>query len=293
MKKNIVLIAYLAVCLFWGSTYLAIKIGVEHLPPFLMAGSRFIIAGSIMLLYAKFKKLKFPKGLKAYVPFALVGCFMLTGGNGLVTIAEKTVASGIASLFVAMVPIYIAILEIVILKTTRLSLQGFIGLFIGFIGVYMLVNPFEGSALITVSGSMMLLMAGLLWSIGSVFSKKLDTGVHIIPSIGIQMVSGGILLIILAVFSRERIGTVNVEGLLALLYLIIFGSIIGYSSYIFVLSKWPASKAGTYAYVNPVVAIFLGYMILSETINTVMVFSSLLILLSVYLVQKSKMKVLK
>lgn len=289
MKDKFVLLAYLAVCLFWGSTYLAIKIGIAYLPPFMMAGSRFIIAGMIMFIFAVYKKYTFPK-LKEILPFSLVGLLMLTGGNGLVTIAEKTVASGIASLFVAMVPIFIAILEIVILRTYRLSIVGFLGLFLGFLGVYLLVNPFDGSVLISLNGTLILLLAGALWSIGSVYSKKLSKQVHIVASISIQMISGGVFLMILSYIYHEQITTFDIRGLGAVAYLIIFGSIIGYSSYIYVLSKWPASKAGTYAYINPVVAFILGYLILNEPINSVMVFSSIMILSSVYLVQKSKMK---
>lgn len=292
MKKNFVVFAYLAVCIFWGSTYLAIKIAIEYLPPFLMAGVRFIIAGLLMLTYSKIKGFTFPS-FKEIVPFSIVGLLMLTGGNGLVTIAEKTVASGIASLFVAMVPIYIAILEIAILKVSRLSGTGFIGLFLGFIGVYLLVNPLAGKVLIDLNGAIMLLAAGVLWSIGSVYSKKLAKHVHIIPSIGIQMVSGGIFLLIISRLYNEQITSLDIRGLGALAYLIIFGSIIGYSSYIYVLSKWPASKAGTYAYVNPVVAVLLGYLILSEPISSRMIFSSILILSSVYLIQHSKVEMIK
>jgi drug/metabolite transporter (DMT)-like permease len=289
MKNKLVIIAYMAVCIFWGSTYLAIKIGIEYFPPFMMAGSRFIIAGLMMLSYGKWKGLAFPK-FKEVLPFSIVGILLLTGGNGLVTIAEKTVASGIASLFVAMVPIYIAVLEIIILRTSRLSIIGFLGLFIGFIGVYLLINPLNGSSLISIEGAVMLFLAGLLWSIGSVLSKRLDKKVHIVPSIGIQMLSAGLVLIMFSIMSKEQITTFDLRGIGALFYLIIFGSIIGYSSYIYVLSKWPASKAGTYAYVNPVVAVLLGFIVLDEALNTTMIFSSILILFSVFLVQKSKMK---
>lgn len=290
-EKSLVLLAYLAVCFFWGSTYLAIKFGVKYFPPLLFAGIRFIIAGLIMLLYAYKKKLTFPKNIKALYPIIITGSLMLAGGNGLVTIAELKVASGIASLFIAMVPIYIAGIELIMFKNVRLSRSGYLGLLIGFIGVYLLINPFGGNTFITIDGAILLLLAGLLWSFGSVYSKKINKDINIIPNIGLQMLFGGLLLTILGVFKGEiLLSNFNIIGIYALLYLIIFGSIIGYSSYIYILSKWQAAKAGTYAYVNPVVAVALGYVLLNEPLNRTMIFSMVLILFSVFIVQKSKIK---
>lgn len=292
MKENrLVLLAYLAVCFFWGSTYLAIKIGVESIPPLIFAGIRFLIAGMIMVLYAYKKGFTFPKTFRTFYPIAIVGALMLAGGNGLVTIAEVKVASGIASLFVAMVPLYIATIESIMVKNVRLSKIGYLGLIIGFIGVYLLVNPSGSNSLISLDGVILLLLAGLLWSFGSVYSKYISKEVHIISSIGLQMLSGGVLLLIIGLISGESLaGGFELRSIYALIYLIIFGSIISYSSYIYVLSKWPAAKAGTYAYVNPVVALLLGYLILGEPLNITMVISMSIILFSVFLVQKSKVK---
>jgi len=292
MKEDrLVFMAYLAVCFFWGSTYLAIKFGVKYFPPLTFAGLRFLIAGGLMILYAYKKGYSFPKNFKMFYPIAVVGGLMLAGGNGLVTIAEVKVASGVASLFVAMVPLYIAAIESIMLKDVRLSKAGYIGLITGFIGVYLLINPSTGSNLITLDGAILLLLAGLLWSFGSVYSKYVNKDVHIITSIGLQMLSGSILLLFLGFINGEVLkGEFELIGIYALSYLILFGSIIGYSSYIYVLSKWPAAKAGTYAYVNPIVALLLGNLILDETLNITMILSMSLILFSVFLVQKSKVK---
>lgn len=288
-EKKIVIMAYLAVCFFWGSTYLAIKYGVKYFPPLIFAGIRFIIAGSIMVIYAYYKKLSFPRNIKTFIPIMITGALMLAGGNGLVTIAEVKVASGIASLFVAMVPLYIAGIELIMFRNVRLSISGYLGLFIGFVGVYMLINPSNGVSLIAFDGTVLLLLAGLFWSFGSVYSKYISKDVHIISNIGLQMLSGGALLVILSKFNGEILSTdINMIGVYALLYLVVFGSIIGYSSYIYVLSKWPAAKAGTYAYVNPVVAVLLGYILLGEPFNITMILSMSLILASVFIVQKSK-----
>lgn len=284
-----VILAYLAICIFWGSTYLGIKIGIEYFPPLTFAGIRFMIAGIIMMIYSMIKKYKMVTSIKTIVSMAVVGSLMIGGGNGFVTLAEMKVSSGIASLFVALVPIYIAIIEIIMLKSVRLSKSGYIGLVVGFIGVLLLINPFGSEIFITLEGVIMLILAGVLWSIGSVYSKKVYTDAHIVSNISVQMISGGILLFVLGIIRGEHFfSDVHMTGIYALIYLIIFGSIVGYSSYIYVLSKWPAAKAGTYAYVNPVVAVFLGYLILGENVTLYMVFSIILILTSVYMVQRSK-----
>ncbi len=292
MKENrLVFLAYLSVCFIWGSTYLAIKIGVEHIPPLTFAGIRFLSAGLLMVLYAYKKGYSFPKNFKSFYPIAIIGWLMLAGGTGFVTLAEVKVASGIASLFVALVPLYIAAIEVLILKNVRLSMSGYIGLIIGFLGVYMLVSPWDNSGIIDLEGIILLFLAGLLWSIGSVYSKYITTDVHMISNIGLQMISGSVLLLLLGFLNGEAItGGLEMTGIYALIYLVVFGSIVGYSSYIYVLSKWPAAKAGTYAYVNPVVALLLGYIFLGETLNISMIMSMILILLSVFLVQKAKVK---
>lgn len=286
MKKDKTLIAFLAVCFFWGSTYLAIKIGIASFPPFMFAGTRFVIAGLLMLSYGRFKGYTLPTDIKEAAKMAIVGILLLTGGNGLVTLAERSVASGIASLMVAMVPIYIAIIEVIILRRIRLSLKGVLGMGLGFVGVYMLVGPSGES---TTLGFVMLLLAGMLWSIGSVFSQSITKASHIVINIGIQMLTGGLMLLVLSLLTREQIPDhIVLNGILALIYLILFGSIVGYSSYIYVLKHWPASKAGTYAYVNPVVAVCLGFIILSEPIHLKSAFAMTLILVSVYLVRHAK-----
>lgn len=289
MKEKNVWLAYLAVCFFWGSTYLAIKIGIGFFEPFSFAGTRFILAGGLMLSYGRIKGFAMPGRLREILPMALVGILLLTGGNGLVTLAEKQVDSGVASLFIAMVPIYITILEVWLLKRVKLNRSGYLGMFLGILGVYLLVGP---SSMTMNWGVIMLLGAGLLWSIGSVYSKTITKSVHIVNSIGIQMISGGIVLWLIAIIRQESLSLdVPLKGYLALLYLIVFGSIVGYSAYIYLLKHWPASRAGTYAYVNPVVAVILGYGVLGESVSLIKIISMLTILVSVFIVQKSKMEV--
>lgn len=283
------LLAYLAVCLFWGSTYLAIKIGVKDFPPSLYASFRFLIAGSILLLYSKIKKLRFPTDRKIISQQGLIGLFMLLGGTGLVCHAEKTLHSSIASLIISTVPLFIALIEIVILKKKRMSMIGVIGLVIGFGGVAYLALAGSSDITFDITGMLLALGASIFWSIGSVLSKGFKSDGHILTNIGIQMLSGGIGLLILGSLTGE-LSQMNptLPSLMSLLYLIVFGSLVGYSCYIYALDKWPASRVGTYAYVNPIVALILGVVILNEPFTPTVVMSMVVILSGVILVQKSK-----
>jgi drug/metabolite transporter (DMT)-like permease len=286
------IIAYILVCFFWGSTYLAIKIGVQDMPPMFFAGIRFVIAGSLMILYSKSKGYTFPESGKKLALLSSIGLLMLLGGNGLVVYAEQWVDSGVASLMIATVPIFVALLEHVFIRDTRLTPKGLLGLLLGFGGVYFLLNPAETAGAINLEGVLVLLAASFFWSSGTVLSKKVKGKSSIVSNIGIQMFSGGIGLLLVSVitgeFSRLK---VSANAIFAVLYLIIFGSLIGYSSYIYLLQKWPATKAGTYAYVNPVVAVSLGALFLGERVTSLMLISMAAILLGVVIVQKSKIRV--
>lgn len=284
-----VITAYIAVCILWGSTYLAIRIGVSAFPPELFAGIRFLLAGSLMLLYAYFKKHKFPETFTDVKRQAIVGLFLLLGGNGIVVFVEQWVYSGIAALLLAIVPLFNAILELFLPDAPKLSLKGWLGLVLGFSGVAFLVLFDSGTKVINVSSVLLLMLAAFFWSAGSVYSQRFKPSGSTVMNIGLQMLSGGIGLIIVGLFMGEASRLqLTAKGLGAMAYLILFGSILGYSSYIYILQRWPASKAGTYAYVNPVVGVFLGAVILGEPISSNVIVSSIIILGGVLLVQLSK-----
>ena len=286
------LFAYVLVCFFWGSTYLAIKIGVQDMPPMFFASVRFIVAGGLMLLFSKVRRLTLPSSFKEVALLSTVGLFMLLGGNGLVVFAEQWVDSGVASLMIATVPIFVAILEHFFIKGTKLTLKGVFGLLLGFLGVYFLLHPSGDSSSINLEGVAVLLTASFLWSSGTVLSKKVRSNGSIVASIGIQMFAGGIGLMITSLISGElpRV-RFTANSLYAILYLIVFGSLIGYSSYIYLLQKWPATRAGTYAYVNPAVAVTLGALLLGERVTVLMLISMVAILVGVIIVQRSKIRV--
>lgn len=284
-------LAYIAVCIFWGSTYLAIRIGVGELPPTIFAGIRFLIAGTLMLSYAKFKGLSMPGSLSELSKISVVGIFLLVGGNGSVVWAERTVSSGIASLIIATVPLFMAIIESLSPSKTKINKKGWLGLLIGFAGVAFLVLSDWNKASVNITGMLLLIISALSWALGSVYSKSFTSSASTISNIAIQMLAGGTCLSIIGAFLGEfqRV-QITTKGLGALLYLIVFGSIIGYSCYIYILQKWPAAKAGTYAYVNPPVAVMLGAIILGEPISIKIVLATITILCGVILVQRSKIE---
>ena len=288
------ILAYIAVCILWGSTYLAIRIGVKNFPPELFAGIRFIIAGTVIMLFCYLKKYTMPNNLKSIIQQSIIGIFLLFGGNGLVVWAEQWVNSGTTALVIATVPLFMSIIELFIPNSQKLTTIGWLGMALGFFGVSLLVFSNNGTSALDVGGIVILIAASLSWAIGSVYSKFSKVSGNMLVNISIQMLSGGAALIILGLFLGEwsRV-KLSYEGLGALLYLIVFGSIIGYSCYIYLLQKWPAAKVGTYAYVNPLVAILLGTIILKETLTLKIIISTCVILTGVLLVQLSKTKLKK
>lgn len=284
-----VLIAYLAVCILWGSTYLAIRIGVSEMPPELFAGMRFLLVGVILLSFAYLRGLKFPDNSKEVWKHSIVGLLLLLGGNGLVAWTEQWVSSGIASLLLASVPLFMAIIELVSPYRIKIDYKGWLGLLVGFAGVAMLVFSNQATGFVDIKGGILLLIGSFSWALGSVYSKSIKNTASMIVIIGIQSLAGGIGLSVIGAAMGE-LGRIHFtsRGIGAMAYLIIFGSILGYSSYIYILQKWPAAKAGTYAYVNPPVAVFLGFLVLGETVNSSIILSTLVILAGVMLVQFSK-----
>jgi drug/metabolite transporter (DMT)-like permease len=291
-EDNKTFLAYLAVCIIWGSTYLAIRIGVSEFPPTLFAGIRFLVAGSLMLGFSVYRGLKLPKNLSEVIKISIVGLFLLLGGNGCVVWAETRIHSGMASLLVATVPLFMAIIELVLPNRPKLNLKGWIGLLIGFGGVALLVFSNSAKTSTDTIGIILLLIGAFSWAIGSVYSKSFKSSSSIIPNIAIQMLAGGLGLFIVGT-SFGELSKIHItsKGMSAMLYLIFFGSIIGYSCYVYILEKWPAAKAGTYAYVNPLVAVLLGALILNEPISIGVIMSTVVILGGVILVQTSKIKV--
>ena len=257
---------FATVYVLWGSTYLAIRIGVGTIPPFIMGAIRFLIAGSVLYLVVRPRE---RPTLAQWKSAAIVGVLLLVFGNGAVMWAEQKMPSGIASLIVAVVPLWMVLLDWARRGGKRPTAIVMVGVLLGLGGLAILVNPFAPStATVDRLGVLALLGGSLSWAVGSLYSKHAPH--HPKPLVGpaMQMLAGGVGLAIISVVSGElgrfHPGTVSTHSMLAVLYLVIFGSLVGYSVYIWLLRVATPSAVSTYAYVNPVVAVFLGWLILSE-----------------------------
>ncbi|HEU6450385.1 MAG TPA: EamA family transporter [Gemmatimonadaceae bacterium] len=260
---------FATVYVLWGSTYLAIRIGVETIPPFIMGAIRFLIAGSV--LYFLVRPRERPT-LAQWKSDAIVGVLLLVFGNGAVMWAEQKMPSGIASLIVAVVPLWMVLLDWARRGGKRPTAIVMVGVVLGLVGLAILVNPFTpSSTAVDRLGVLALLGGSLSWAVGSLYSKHAPHHPKPLVAPAMQMLAGGAGLAILSVLSGElarfQPRTVSTHSMLAVLYLVIFGSLVGYSVYIWLLRVATASAVSTYAYVNPVVAVFLGWLILSEPLT--------------------------
>jgi len=266
--------AMIALYIVWGSTYLAIRFAVETIPPFFHAGIRFFVSGLILLVWRRMAGDPAPTK-RQWISTALVGTALLLGGNGLVAWAEQRVPSGIAALMVSMSPMWLVLFEALRPNGVKPSWRGIIGLLIGFGGVFLLIGPenFNGASATQFDtlGTLALLMAALLWSIGSIYSKTADMPKSSLQATGMEMIAGAVALFIVSAGSGELHGfslaSVSMRSWLGLTYLIFIGSLVGFVSYGWLLKNAPISLVSTYAYVNPVVAVFLGSVFASETIT--------------------------
>ncbi|MEE9431296.1 MAG: EamA family transporter [Melioribacteraceae bacterium] len=295
-KKNLTAyLAWVTICIVWGTTFLAIKIGVESLPPMLFAGIRWIIAGPILLLVLYIKGIKLPQK-KDFKHLAIIGILLIGGGNGFVVIGEQWLPSGLASLLITTLPFWIVSIEYLIPNSYKLNKFMILGLVVGFFGVSLifwneLENLLNGNYF---WGIVSVLAAVICWSTGSLYSKYKPIGSHPLMNASWQMIIAGTLQISIGLFLGEQNSfSLNTDGVLAMLYLVFIGSLLGYTSYIYAISKLPVSFVTTYAYVNPVIALLLGWMVLDERINFTLIIAMLIILAGVALVQFGNFKKVK
>ncbi|MHB1654670.1 MAG: EamA family transporter [Desulfitobacteriaceae bacterium] len=288
-RETKAILAFIVVCILWGSTYLAIRIGVQTMPPALFAGIRFLVAGSLMLLLTQWRGQAWPSSWYGVAQQALVGLFLLLGGNGLVVWGEQWVDSGVASLLIATQPLFMALISFVFPAGRRLGWTGWVGLLVGFGGVAYLVLAGTGSHTMNLHGALLIILASFFWSLGSVYSQRIKASGSLFANLGIQMLSGGVALMLVGIFLGEFSHLhFTGQGLGATLYLIIFGSLVAYNAYGYLLQQWSASKVGTYAYINPVVALILGALILGEPVTPSLVGGASIILIGVLIVHFAK-----
>lgn len=284
-------IAYGIVCVVWGSTYLAIKIGVGELPPALFAGTRFLLAGGLMLAYAHLRKMALPRTARELRVTATVGLLLLFGANGLVVWSEQYIPSGLAALIISTVPIFVAIIDLLVPGGSRMGWKGWAGMFLGFSGVALLVSPEAGLEGVDPRGVAGVLAASFLWAAGSVYSSRNPVSGSMLGVSALQTLSAGVALCITGIFLGEITQFhLTYTGAAALIYLIFAGSILGYSCFVYIIKTMPPSKASTYSYVNPVVAVILGALVLHENITLMEIVATAIILSGVVMVQTSRFK---
>ncbi len=282
------LIAYLLVCTVWGSTYLAIRIGVGHLPPFLFAGVRFFVAGLLLGTITTALGVRLPSRARDWRTLIITGVFLLCGANAVVVWSEQYVASGVASVLVSSMPLWSAFFDAVVPGgKTPLTWRIGVGLAIGFLGTALLagITPHE-LATADLRGPIALTFGSASWALGSVYWKRNPTEVSPYAAAAVQMATAGALLVLfgLAIGEGPRFH-LDYNGLEEMAYLIVFGSIVGYTAFGYALEHSSAAIVGTYAYVNPVVAVILGWLVLREPITGRMVAAMALILGSVLWIQ--------
>lgn len=271
--KSKLWVALITLYIVWGSTYLGIKVAIETIPPFFHAGIRFLVSGLIILAWQKAAKQEMPTR-KQWVSTAIIGTLLLLGGNGLVAWAEQFIPSGIAALIIATVPLSLVIMEALRPGGIKPTWQAIVGLVIGFIGIFILAGPSEISGSqsnLDPFGVAALLTATVLWALGSIYSKTADLPKASMVTTGAEMLMGSIGLFIVSLLTGELNGWdpsgVSTRSIIGVVYLIFIGSIVGFGSYIWLLQNAPISLVATYAYVNPIVAVLLGYFFGNEALE--------------------------
>jgi len=267
-----IIAAFASIYLVWGSTYLAIRYAVQTIPPFLMGGLRFVVSGALLYMWARSRGAPRPTRLH-WRNAIIAGAFLLLGGNGAVVWAEQFVPSGLTALLVSILPFWLVIIEWIRPPRRRPSGAVLVGLVLGFIGIVVLVGPgnLGGRGDVRPLGALVLILGSLSWAIGSFWSRDARLPESGLLTTGMEMLGGGALLLIVGLLSGElsqfdihRISQTSAAGLI---YLITFGSLIGFTSYIWLLDKVSPARLGTYAYVNPIVAVILGWAIAGESLS--------------------------
>lgn len=287
-RRGPVLAAFAAIYLIWGSTYLGIRFAIETIPPFILSASRFSLAGLIMLVAARVRRAP-DVTLPQFRTAAIVGSLLMLG-NSLVGVAERRIPSGIAALLVAMTPLFMVLLEWARPGGRRPTLLVGVGLLIGLTGVATLVGPasFGGGARIDLVGAGTVILGSLAWSVGSIYSRHAPRPQSAVMMTAIQMLVGGVFVGVVGIMIGElatfHMAAVSARSFAAWVYLLIVGSLIGFTAFVFLLRVSTAARVATYAYVNPVVAVILGWLFANEAISARMLVAAAIIVGGVALI---------
>jgi drug/metabolite transporter (DMT)-like permease len=288
--KTRIWLALLTLYIAWGTTYLAIRYAVDTIPPFFMSGTRFLIAGLVLVAWRRLAGDPPPTRLQ-WRSAAIIGMFLLVGGIGGVTLAEMYVPSGITALLVAATPLWVTLIEVIRTKGNRPAWQSLAGLFIGLLGIFILIDPFStagGRAGYSMFGIGLVLLAGLSWSVGSIYSHSAPLPASPLLGSGMELLAGAagsyMVGLVLGEARQLDLSAISVQSLAGLGYLIVIGSLVGYVCYTWLLRVAPISMVVTYSYVNPLVAVVLGSLLAGEALTNSALVAIPLILVAVGLI---------
>jgi len=282
-------IALAALCFFWGTTYLAIRVGVQTIPIFVFSGFRFVCAGLIMCLYFILRGHRLPD-LKDFRSLMVSGILLFVGGNLILCYAEIEIPSGLAALICAAFPFWIVLINFILNRNDKPSRKVMTGLLLGFAGLLIifrdnlhhLANPVYLVSII------LLISANIFWAIGSVYSKRNPVKINILFGAGLQMLCCGTVSAAVGIFKGELTHLVlTQDGIFSFAYLVVAGSIIGYNCFVYSLQELPSTLVSIYAYVNPVIAILLGWVVLDENVTVSMLIAMIMTLAGVYIVNRA------
>jgi drug/metabolite transporter (DMT)-like permease len=292
-----ILVSFAIIYFFWGATYLAIRFAIQTIPPFLMAGIRFTLAGSILYLWRSRTDRVNPRTPEIRKSI-LVGLLLIVGGNGVLVWCEQYLPSGLAALILAIIPIWMVLLDSIFVVKKRPASLTITGILLG-VGGVALLSGVDRTVLLSTAGhqasvffyTFILVLAGLSWAAGSLYSRTIISSASLLKLTGIQMLGGGLFMILLGSalgeWSQVHPENLSLRSVFSLIYLILFGSLLSYSAYNWVLRKSSPAKVGTYAFFNPLVAVFLGWLLAGETVTTKMLAGAACILSAVLFVNQS------
>lgn len=282
------------VSFFWGTTYIASKIGAENMPGLFVSGLRQFMSGIILVAYFLIRGYQLP-GWDVLKKISVQSIFMLCLANGLLTWSLEYISGGLAAIIAALVPLFIALFTVWLSKCAKITRWMVVGLVIGFAGVFTIFYDYlaQLQSKTFVFGVILALLSTLSWSFGTVYTSRQKPPIDILFNVGLQMLVAGILVLMVCGITGKYISLadVNRDSWLALTYLVVFGSLVAYSAYVFVIGKLPPTQVSIYAYINPIVAVVIGWLLLSEKMNANMIIGTLITLGGVYLVNREFKKV--
>lgn len=289
--------AYFALAIvsfFWGTTYIAAKMGAQHMPGLFLAALRQFLSGSILVAFFLIKGYSIP-GWNVLKKISVQSIFLLCIANGLLTWSVEYISGGLAAIIAALVPLFIALFTLLLSKCSKITRWMLVGLVVGFAGVMVIFSDYLAQLQnkTFLIGIIMAILSTVSWSFGTVYTSKQKPTIDILFNVGLQMLIAGIVLLVISGLSGRYINLMEVstQSWLVIGYLVVFGSLVAYSAYVFMISKLPPTQVSIYAYINPIVAVLLGWLLLSEKMNGTMITGTLITLGGIYLVNREFKKI--